>query len=73
MDSSMDLKSMTLEELTDCVMELGEKKFRAKQIYGWLHQKLVRSPEEMKNVRRSRTLRVEDRRHTEVFIFAPRW
>lgn len=31
MDSSMDLKSMTLEELTDCVMELGEKKFRAKQ------------------------------------------
>ena len=50
MDSSMDLKSMTLEELTDCVMELGEKKFRAKQIYGWLHQKLVRSPEEMKNV-----------------------
>ena len=26
MDSSMDLKSMTLEELTDCVMELGEKK-----------------------------------------------
>lgn len=39
MDSSMDLKSMTLEELTDCVMELGEKKFRAKQIYGWLHQK----------------------------------
>ena len=50
MDSSMDLKSMTLEELTDCVMELGEKKFRAKQIYGWLHLKLVRSPEEMKNV-----------------------
>ena len=50
MDSSMDLKSMTLEELTDCVMELGEKKFRAKQIYGWLHQQLVRSPEEMKNV-----------------------
>ena len=24
MDSSMDLKSMTLEELTDCVMELGK-------------------------------------------------
>ena len=69
MDSSMDLKSMTLEELTDCVMELGEKKFRAKQIYGWLHQKLVR----ILWSRRSRTLRVEDRRHTEVFIFAPRW
>lgn len=46
----MDLKSMTMEELTDCIVELGEKKFRAKQIYGWLHQKLVRSPEEMSNV-----------------------
>ena len=28
----------------------GEKKFRAKQIYGWLHQKLIRSGDEMKNV-----------------------
>ena len=46
----MDLKSMTMEELTDCIVELGEKKFRAKQIYGWLHQKLVRRPEEMNNV-----------------------
>ena len=46
----MDLKSMTMEELTDCIVELGEKKFRAKQIYGWLHQKLVRRPEEMSNV-----------------------
>ena len=46
----MDLKSMTMDELTDCIVELGEKKFRAKQIYGWLHQKLVRSPEEMSNV-----------------------
>ena len=36
MDSSMDLKSMTLEELTDCVMELGEKKFRAKQMDGFI-------------------------------------
>ena len=43
----MDLKSMTMEELTDCIVELGEKKFRAKQIYGWLHQKQVRRPEEM--------------------------
>ena len=42
----MDLKSMTMEELTDCIVELGEKKFRAKQIYGWLHQKLVRRPDE---------------------------
>ncbi len=45
-----DLRSMTLEELTECVEELGEKKFRARQIYEWLHKKLVETPEQMKNV-----------------------
>ncbi len=45
-----DIRSLTLEELTEAVLEVGEKKFRAKQIYGWLHQKLVRGPEEMTNV-----------------------
>lgn len=48
-----DLKSLNMEELTQAVLDLGEKKFRAKQIYGWIHQKLVRSPEEMKNVPRA--------------------
>ena len=47
-----DLRSMTMEELTEAVVGAGEKKFRAKQIYGWLHKKLVRTPEEMKNVPR---------------------
>ena len=32
-----DLKSMTLEELTEFVKELGEKPFRAKQLYQWMH------------------------------------
>lgn len=45
-----DIRSLTMDELTDAVLAAGEKKFRAKQIYGWLHQKLVRTPEEMKNV-----------------------
>lgn len=49
----MDIRSMNMEELTETLVEVGEKKFRAKQIYGWLHQKLVRSPEEMKNVPKS--------------------
>ena len=31
-----DLKSMTLEELTEFVKELGEKPFRAKQLYQWM-------------------------------------
>ena len=49
----IDIRSMNMEELTDALVEVGEKKYRAKQIYGWVHQKLVRSPEEMKNVPKS--------------------
>ena len=45
-----DIKSMTLPELTEALEELGEKKFRAKQIYQWMHQKLVRSYAEMTNI-----------------------
>ena len=29
-----DIKSMNMEELTEYIISLGEKKFRAKQIYG---------------------------------------
>ena len=31
-----DIKSMTLEEVTEEMAALGEKSFRAKQIYDWL-------------------------------------
>lgn len=45
-----DVRSMSMEELTQTLVGMGEKKFRAKQIYGWLHKRLVRSPGEMSNV-----------------------
>ena len=38
-----DIKSMTVEELKGLMAELGEKPFRAKQIYSWLHEHLVTS------------------------------
>ena len=38
-----DIKSLNLEELTAFVESLGEKKFRAKQIYEWMHRKHVAS------------------------------
>ena len=50
MESWTDIRSMNMEDLTAAVEAAGEKKFRAKQIYGWLHQKLIRSGDEMKNV-----------------------
>ena len=46
----IDIKSLSLEELTEQMKALGEKPFRAKQIYEWLHIKLVTSFEEMTNV-----------------------
>ncbi len=36
-----DIKSMDYDELCEYVVGIGEKKFRAEQLYGWMHQKLV--------------------------------
>ena len=46
----IDIKSLTLDELKSAMVELGEKAFRAKQIYEWLHVKLVRDFDEMTNI-----------------------
>ena len=48
----MNLKSLTLPELTALLKEQGEPGFRAKQVYTWLH-KAVRSYEEMTNIPKS--------------------
>ena len=44
-----NLRDLTYEELESLVISLGEKKFRAKQIFDWLY-KGVASYEDMKNV-----------------------
>lgn len=46
----MDIKSMTLTELTEYITAQGYPKFRAKQIYDWCHVKMVREVDEMKNL-----------------------
>lgn len=46
----MDIKSLTLPELTYYIVGKGYPKFRAKQIYEWCHVKLVRSVDEMTNL-----------------------
>lgn len=45
-----DLKSLTQKEIEEVIVELGEKKFRAGQIFQWIHEKLVPTMEEMTNV-----------------------
>ena len=41
MTEKIDIKSLTMEELEQELVKLGEKKFRAKQVYQWLHEKLA--------------------------------
>ncbi|MCD8074098.1 MAG: 23S rRNA (adenine(2503)-C(2))-methyltransferase RlmN [Lachnospiraceae bacterium] len=49
-ETKTDIKSLTLEELTAEVIASGEKPFRAKQLYQWMHQKLARNYDEMTNL-----------------------
>ena len=49
----LDIKSMTMPRLKAVMEELGEKPFRAKQLYEWFHQKRVWDYEEMTNLSRS--------------------
>ncbi len=45
-----DVKSLTLEELTQELAAMGEKPFRARQMYEWMHGKLARDFNEMTNL-----------------------
>ena len=46
----IDIKSMDMKELQSFIEAMGEKKFRAKQLYSWMHQKLVTDFDEMTNL-----------------------
>ena len=50
MDNKIDIKSFNLEELTAFIEKNGEKAFRAKQVYQWLHVKHVDAFDEMTNL-----------------------
>ena len=56
-----DIKSLTLEELKSEIESLGEKKFRAVQMYEWMHKRLVRSFDEMSNL--SKAFRTQCSQH----------
>lgn len=62
----MNLKSLTIQEMSGLFKDLGQPGFRAKQVYTWLH-KGVRSYEEMTNL--PKTLR--DRLAADYPILAP--
>lgn len=45
-----DIKSMTLEELKMEMERMGEKSFRAAQLYDWMHCKLASGYDDMTNI-----------------------
>ena len=47
-----DIKSLTLSQLKEEMEALGEKSFRAGQLYEWMHGKLAEGYEEMTNIPR---------------------
>jgi 23S rRNA (adenine2503-C2)-methyltransferase len=49
-DAMTDIKSLSFDELSNEIQNLGLPKFRANQIYKWLHQSGVASFDEMTNL-----------------------
>jgi len=45
-----DIRNISIEQLEDFLVSIGEKKFRAKQIWSWLWQKGAGSFDEMTNI-----------------------
>lgn len=56
-----DIKSFTLQELTEEMLALGEKKFRAAQVFEWIHKRWVSDFSEMTNLSAALRERLEER------------
>ena len=66
-DTRADIRSMTIEELTAALKEMGEPSFRGKQVFAWLHHG-ARSFGEMTNIAKPLRERLRER----FYIAAPR-
>lgn len=56
-----DILSMTLPELVDTLAGLGAEKYRASQVFSWLHKKNAASFEEMTDLPKEFRLRLSER------------
>ena len=55
-----DIKSLNIEELESYIENLGDKKFRAKQIFDWFHVKLVSHIDDMTNLSKNLRQQLKD-------------
>lgn len=61
MTERIDIKSMNLSEIITFLEGMGEKTFRAKQIYQWIHQKHIRQFSEMTNISKKLIAELEEK------------
>ena len=59
--SKKEILSFTLDELKDEMEEMGEKSFRAKQVYSWLHVKRADSFESMTDLSEALRKKLDER------------
>lgn len=55
-----DIKSYDFNQLQEEMESIGEKKFRAKQLYEWMHVKLARNYGEMTNIPKSMIAKLQE-------------
>ena len=55
-----DIKSFSFEELKEEFLQLGEKSFRATQVYEWMHVKLAESFDDMTNLSKELRQKLND-------------
>ena len=56
-----EIKSLYLPELTEELEQMGEKPFRAGQVYQWMHQKLAADVDEMTNLSKALREQIKER------------
>ena len=56
-----DIKALTFEQLNSLIAEMNQPKFRAKQIFKWLHSDGVKSFEQMTNISKELRLRLAEK------------
>lgn len=56
----MSIYSIRLDQLEEYMLSIGEKKFRAKQLFDWLYKKRVTDFSEMKNISKSLQEKLKD-------------
>lgn len=49
----LDIRKLSLDQITELIKSMGESTFRAKQIYSWIWQKSAKSIDEMTNLSKS--------------------